>query len=183
MRSFDGMNITDKEIFATTCQDLLSGKYILKDKNKKAYYFILKYKETFELYFNAMKYQLNVDSNLKCINLTSMLGKNKIRLTKNETIMLLVLRKLYEEHMRTEVTYNSDITISSETLVETIKTVLTKTKVNRTFLKDHMKRFKGLNLIYYDNKMENIVIYDSILMAVETRDIVTINDMIKDLEG
>lgn len=183
MFNYNSMSLTEKDLFATICQDLLSGMFIMKDKNKKSYYFILKYKEIFKTNFDTMKYVLNIDGNLKCINLSSNLGKNKIRFTKNETIMLLFLRKLYEENMRKKVSYNSQIEISNEELTENISTVFSKIKINRTFLKDNMKRFKSLNLVSYDSKMNGVILHNSILMAIETKDIVTINDMLVDLTG
>jgi len=183
MLNLNNMSLTEQDVFASTCQDLLSGTFIMKDKNKKAYYFILKYKEIFISYFNIMKYDLNVDEDLKCINLSSVLGKNKIRFSKNETIILLFLRKLYEENMRKKVSYNSDVEISSDDLIENISTMYTKIKINKTFLRDNMKRLKALNIVNYDTKMNSVVLYNSLLMAVETKDIVTINDMLIDLTG
>lgn len=183
MLNLNNMSLTEQDVFASICQDLLSGTFIMKEKNKKTYYFILKYKDIFISYFNVMKYDLNIDEDLKCINLSSVLGKNKIRFNKNETIILLFLRKLYEENMRKKVSYNSDIEISSDELIENISTMYTKIKINKTFLRDNMKRLKSLNIVNYDIKMNSVVLYNSLLMAVETKDIVTINDMLIDLTG
>ena len=181
MYDLNNMNLTERDTFAYICHDLLSGTFIMKDKNKKSYYFIFKYKDIFRNYFNVMKYELNIDEDLKCINLSSSLGKNRIKFTKNETIVLLFLRKLYEENMRKKISYNSEIMLSSDELIENISTVFTKVKINKTFLRDNMKRLKALNLINYDTKMNGVVLYNSILMAIETKDIVTINDMLVDL--
>lgn len=79
--------------------------------NKKSdYYFIQKYKEKFEELLGVLGYRLEMNEEYGVVQLTNALNTNRQNLKLYETVILLILRILFDEKKR-------ELSVSDEVIV------------------------------------------------------------------
>ena len=109
----------DKEEFARCVRVLLNQTFVLEKKydkrqealtDTKEYYFIDRYFTMFQAYFMMMGYDLERYDREGVIYLITN-GRHLVRLKEDTTKILLVIKLLYEEKMRT-ITYDPTVYIS-----------------------------------------------------------------------
>jgi len=163
-----------KEKFRTCANKLLNSCFILKRKEdtRNDYIYLLQNKDYFIQYFDLLGYQLDINETYGVVSLISTSGKGRIRLKKNESILLLILRLLYIEKAK-ELRLVDDVVARIEEIHEKydMLNINSKQKLDRTSLKSVFSTFKRYNLIQtmdrditaYDAR---IIIYPSILFAI-----------------
>ena len=67
------------------------------ETSKSDYYFVLKYKNEFKTYLDVLGYRLEVNEELGVIQLVNAYNYNRMNLKLYESIILLILRILYDE--------------------------------------------------------------------------------------
>lgn len=99
MDLFEGMLQKDKDEFRRVCNRLMSCCFIMKrnEQTKSDYYFILRHREVFERYLGILGYTLEMNDNPGVIQLVNRENTNHVHLKLNESIILLILRILYDE--------------------------------------------------------------------------------------
>ena len=179
LEGFDELNIGQQKMFAKVCLRLLANSFLARDKNdnKEMYYFVISYKEYFDEYFDVMDFELVLDRELGAIQLLHRENNNLLRLKKDETIILLILRILFHEHL-VKTSVNDNVVIKVDEIHDYYDSLELKKKINKTDFVKNLRLFKKYNLIEtlgdITKSTTPIVIYPTILLAINTQ---TINDV------
>lgn len=184
MELFEGMLQKDKDEFRRVCNKLMSTCFICRHNadTKSEYYFILRQKPVFVRYLDVLGYTLEINEEYGVIQLVNRENYNHLHLKLYESIVLLILRILYDEKKR-ELSL-SDVVINVGDIQEKYLSLKIREKqIDKTTMNNALRLFKRYNLVALLDKdlwkeESRIVIYDSILMAVRVEDIKRVYDMI-----
>ena len=183
---YDTLNTTQKNYFADVCNKLLANTYLARDKrdNKEAYYFVVSYKDLFEEYFKLMHMDLEINRDLGTISLSNTNSSTILKLKKDESVMLLIIRLLYHEKLK-ETSINTNIVISISDLHAKYDMLEIKRKINKTDLIAMLRLFRRYNLIEpmgdLNNSSTQLVVFPTILEALKTDQIDAIYNTIMKL--
>lgn len=184
MELFEGMLQKEKDEFRRVCNKLMSTCFICRQNadTKSDYYFILRQKPVFARYLDVLGYTLEINEEYGVIQLVNRENYNHLHLKLYESIILLILRILYDEKKR-ELSL-SDVVINIGDIQEKYLSLKIREKqIDKTTMNNALRLFKRHNLVAILDKdllkeESRIVIYDSILMAVRVEDIKRTSDMI-----
>lgn len=184
MELFEGMLQKDRDEFRRVCNKLMSTCFICKQNadTKSEYYFILRQRPVFERYLDVLGYTLEINEEYGVVQLVNRENYNHAHLKLYESIILLILRILYDEKKR-ELSL-SDVVINVGDIQEKYLSLKIREKqIDKTTMNNALRLFKRYNLVSLLDKDlfqedSRIVIYDSILMAVRVEDIKRVSDMI-----
>lgn len=184
MELFEGMLQKEKDEFRRVCNKLMSTCFICRQNadTKSDYYFILRQKPVFARYLDVLGYTLEINEEYGVIQLVNRENYNHLHLKLYESIILLILRILYDEKKR-ELSL-SDVVINIGDIQEKYLSLKIREKqIDKTTMNNALRLFKRHNLVAILDKdllkeESRIVIYDSILMAVRVEDIKRVSDMI-----
>lgn len=184
MELFEGMLQKEKDEFRRVCNKLMSTCFICRQNadTKSDYYFILRQKPVFARYLDVLGYTLEINEEYGVIQLVNRENYNHLHLKLYESIILLILRILYDEKKR-ELSL-SDVVINIGDIQEKYLSLKIRDKqIDKTTMNNALRLFKRYNLVAILDKdllkeESRIVIYDSILMAVRVEDIKRASDMI-----
>lgn len=184
MDLFDGMLQKDVDEFKRVCNKLMGICFIVKknEQTKKDYYFILRQRKVFEQYLSVLDYDLEINEEYGVIQLVNRENYNHAHLKLNDSIVLLILRILYDEKKR-ELSV-SDVVVNVGDIQERFLSLKIRDKqMDKTALNNSLRVLRRYNLIeLLDRNLTEedarILIYDSILMAVRVDDIRRVSDMI-----
>ena len=175
-----------KNTFSDICNKLLANTYLARDKrdNKEAYYFVVSYKDLFEEYFKMMNMQLVINRELGTVTLENTNSQTILKLKRDESIMLLIVRLLYHEKLK-ETSLNTNIVISLNDLHSKYDMLEIKRKINKTDLISMLRLFRRYNLIEplgdLNNANTQIIVFPTILEALKTEQIDAIYNTIMKL--
>ena len=170
---------TQKDKFRIVANKLLNTCFILKRKEdtRDDYFYIIQNKKYFVDYFDLLGYSIDVNESLGVISIRNDFGTGRLRLKKIESILLLILRLLYVEE-RKELSFNKDVIVLSDEIQQkyALLNLKTKTRLDKTMLKDTLRIFRKYNLISnLDSDVTlsdaRVVIYPSILFALSNDDV------------
>ncbi len=187
LENFENLNTSQRNLFTRTCLKLLSTGFLARDKmdNKEMYYFLLSYKKYFDEYFGIINYEINLDRENGAIQLTHADNSNLLRLKKEETIILLILRILYHQHLA-DTSVNDNIIIKIDELHQYYESLELKKKINKTDLVRILRMYKKFNLIEpigdITKSNSKIIIFPTILLAINTTAINDVYDLISRIE-
>lgn len=174
----DGMLQRDKDEFKRICNRLLSTCFLCKGNvtNKSDYYFVLKYRERFKEYLDVLGYRLEINEEYGVIQLTNPQNYNRLNLKLFESIILLVLRILYDEKKR-ELSISDEAIVNLGDIQDKFLSLQIRDKmIDKTTMRNTLnlfRRFQLVELLDKDlgNEESRVLIYASILMAVRVEDI------------
>lgn len=184
MELFEGMLQKDKDEFRRVCNKLMSICFICKqnEDTKSDYYFILRQKAVFLRYLDVLGYTLEINEEYGVIQLVNRENYNHVHLKLYDSIILLILRILYDEKKR-ELSL-TDVVINVGDIQEKYLSLKIREKqIDKTTMGNALRTFKRYNLVALLDKdltkeEARIVIYDTILMAVRVEDIKRVSDLI-----
>lgn len=183
---YNALNDTKKDKFARLCDKLLDDNFIYGQlpSDKDDYYSILENREAIEAYFSLIDFQLNHDDIYKIIFLKSSADRNRVRLKKMETVLLILLRRFYYTKHKESIDSNTNISIAFDELIDSINQSGTfKATIVKTQLLESMKTLKRYKIINFDvNNLEinNVIeIFPTITFVVQPNDIEVLNDKLK----
>ncbi len=184
MELFEGMLQKDKDEFRRVCNKLMSTCFICRQNadTKSDYYFILRQKPVFLRYLDVLGYTLEINEEYGVIQMVNRENYNHLNLKLYESIILLILRILYDERKR-ELSL-TDVVINVGDIQEKYLSLKIREKqIDKTTMNNALRLFKRYNLVgLLDRDLAKeearIVIYDSILMAVRVEEIKRAHDMI-----
>jgi len=183
LEQFDSLTNAQKQMFADTVVKLLANAFLAKDKkdNKEMFYFILSFKNYFDEYFNVINYELVVDRDRGAIQLVTKENQNLLKLKKDESLILLILRILYHQHL-IETSINDNVIITIDEIHQKYDTLELKKKINKTDLISILRLYRRFNLIEplgdIAQSGTRIIVYPTILMAISTNNINDVLDVI-----
>lgn len=175
---FEGMLQRDKDEFTRICNRLLSQCFICKknETTRGDYYFILKHKEKFTEFLSVLGYRLEINEEYGVIQLVNSQNYNRYHMKLFESIILLIIRILYDEKKR-ELSVSDDVLINMGDIHEKFMSLKIRDKmIDKTTLRNAistMRRFQLVEPLDRDlsNEDARLIVYDSILMAVRVEDI------------
>lgn len=183
----DYIELTDtrKNTFSRLCNKLLNDNFIYayRQEDRNDYYEILSMKKLIENYFSMIDFDLvHVDS-YKLFYIQTNADRNRIRLKKLDTIIVLVFRLLYHKGSL-DINSSSDIsTTLGKMITEINQTGIFKSQPSMTDYMESLRLLKRYKLIDYnfkDFKEDNvIVIYPTILYVAKVDSINMLNDKLK----
>lgn len=177
---------TQKNTFADICNKLLANTYLARDKrdNKEAYYFVVSYKDLFEEYFKLMNMQLVLNRDLGTITLENTNSQTILKLKRDESIILLIIRLLYHEKLK-ETSINTNVVATVNDLHAKYDMLEIKRKINKTDLVAMLRLFRKYNLIEpmgdVSNSNTQFIIFPTILEALKTDQIDAVYNTISKL--
>lgn len=183
LENFENLNMGQQQIFSDTCNKLLSSGFLARDKkdNKEQYYFLISYKNYFDEFFKIINYEIVLDREQGAVQLVQSDNKNLLKLKKEESLILLILRILYHQNL-VKTSINENVIISVDEIHNKYDTLELKKKINKTDLIKVLRLYKKHNIIepLGDITQSNtrVVIYPTILMAINTQQINEVYDLV-----
>jgi hypothetical protein len=174
--SYERLTSVQKATFKDIANKLLASTFLARDKkdNKDNYYFVVSYKEVFDEFFAILGYEVKLDQGIGAIMLSSDQNTGFLKLRRDETIILLILRLLYHERLK-ETSLNENVVINILDIHEKYNYLEIKKRINKTDLVSALRLFRRFNLIETigDITMSNtkVVIMPTILYAINTEEI------------
>lgn len=174
--SYERLTNVQKATFKDIANKLLASTFLARDKkdNKDNYYFVVSYKEVFDEFFAILGYEVKLDQGVGSIMLKSDQNTGFLKLCRDETIILLILRILYHERLK-ETSLNENVVITVLDIHEKYNFLEIKKRINKTDLVSALRLFRRFNLIETigDITMSNtkVVIMPTILYAINTEEI------------
>lgn len=178
MELLEGMLQKDKDEFKRICNRLLGNCFICKGNqtSRSDYYFVLKYRDRFRSYLDVLGYRLEINEEYGVIQLTNPQNYNHLNLKLFESIILLILRILYDEKKR-ELSASDEVIVNLGDIQDKYLSLKIRDKmIDRTTMRNALSLFRRFQLVEtldkdLSNEESRILIYDSILMAVRVEDI------------
>ena len=178
MEFLEGMLQKDTDNFGRVCNRLLGTCFLCKgNQNTRGdYYFVLKYRKEFKEYLGILGYRLEINEDYGVIQLTSPKGYNRMNLKLYDSIVLLILRILYDEKKR-ELSAIEEVIVHLGDIQDKFLSLKIREKIiDKTTMRNALNLFRRYQIVeLLDKDMgdeeSRILIYDSILMAVRADDI------------
>ena len=178
MNILDGMLQRDKDDFSRICNRLLSACFLCKrnETNKADYYFVIKYKEKFAECFSLLGYRLEINEEYGVIQLTNPQNYNRYNMKLFESILLLILRILYDEKRR-ELSVSDEVIVNVGDIHEKFLSLKIRDKmIDKTTFRNAISTLKRFQIIEtldtnLTEEESRIIIFDAILLAVRVEDI------------
>ena len=175
---FEGMLQKDRDEFRRVCNKLMSICFIVRrnEVTKSDFYFIQRWKPVFERYLEVLGYTLEINDEYGVIQLVNRENYNHLNLKLNDSIILLILRILYDEKKR-ELSLTDVVVNLGDIQEKYISLKIREKQIDKTTMNNALRLFKRFNLDLMQEE-SRVIIYDSILMAVRVEDIKRVNDML-----
>ena len=178
MELLEGMLAREKDDFRRLCNRLLSSCFICKSDiaSRADYYFILKHKEKFAEYLGILGYRLEINEEYGVIQLTNSQNYNRLNFKLYESVILLVLRILYDEKKR-ELSVSDEVIVNLGDIQDRYLSLKIREKmIDKTTMRNALSLFCRFHIIEIldrnlTDEESRVLIYDSILMAVRVEDI------------
>lgn len=168
----------EKEEFTRIVNHLLSCTFICKrnENTRRAFYFVERHEAIFQGYLSLAGWDLIVDRVHGVCQALSRLGTNRLNLNLIQSILLLILRLLYEEKRR-ELSIVQDILARTEEVQEKCLALKIQTRpLDKKTLRETFALFKKFQLVeILDEDITDpecrFLIYPTVLMAVRVETI------------
>ena len=184
MDLFEGMLQKDRDEFRRVCNKLMSICFICKQNadTKSEFYFIMRQRPVFERYLGVLGYTLEINEEYGVIQLVNRENYNHLHLKLYDSIILLILRILYDEKKR-ELSLTDVVVNIGDIQEKYLSLKIREKQIDKTTMNNALRLFKRYNLIGILDKdllkeESRIILYDSILMAVRVEDIKRVSDML-----
>ena len=174
--ALEKMTNTQQQQFRDCANKLLACTFLSRDKkdNKESYYFLMSYKEIFDEFFKILGYEIILDMPSGSVMLTGATASNTLKLRRDESIVLLILRLLYHEKMK-DTSLNDNIVCAVSDIHTKYDYLEIKKKLNKTDLISSLRLLRRYNLIEVTGDITSssckLVILPTILMAIKSEDI------------
>ena len=184
MDLFEGMLQKDRDEFRRVCNKLMSICFICKQNadTKSEFYFIMRQRPVFERYLGVLGYTLEINEEYGVIQLVNRENYNHLHLKLYDSIILLILRILYDEKKR-ELSLTDVVVNIGDIQEKYLSLKIREKQIDKTTMNNALRLFRRYNLIGILDKdllkeESRIILYDSILMAVRVEDIKLVSDML-----
>ena len=194
--AFEKLNLTEQEAFRRIVNWLLAHTYLLQgtyafednmNRTNPDYLFVERNFELFQDYLEYAGFRLERDSNYGVIFLTSSYEFNRVKLDKATTLMLYVLRLIYEEE-REKLSLSRDIFTTTGDLVHKMLSLgVIKRKPANLTLRDSLRTLNRFRIVEkvdgpWENADTRLLILPTILFIVTNERISNMYQLIDDEE-
>jgi hypothetical protein len=178
MEFLNGMMQKDKDEFSRICNRLLSNCFLCRknEATRRDYYFIKKYIKEFSECMSVLGYRLEMNEEYGVVQVTNPQNYNRYNMKLMESILLLILRILYDEKKR-ELSISDEVIINMGDIHDKFMDLKVRDKMmDKTTMRNAISTMRRFQLVeVLDKNLSNedarLIIYDSILMAVRVEDI------------
>ena len=178
MELLEGMLQKEKDEFKRICNRLIGTCFLCKGNvtNRSDYYFVLKHREIFRKYLDVLGYRLEINEEYGVIQLTNPQNYNHLNLKLFDSVILLILRVLYDEKKR-ELSVSDEVIVNLGDIQDKFLSLQIRDKmIDKTTMRNALSLFRRFQIIEtldkdLGNEESRILIFDSILMAVRVEDI------------
>ena len=194
--AFEKLNLTEQEAFRRIVNWLLAHTYLLQgtyafednmNRTNPDYLFVERNFELFQDYLEYAGFRLERDSNYGVIFLSSSYEFNRVKLDKATTLMLYVLRLIYEEE-REKLSLSRDIFTTTGDLVHKMLSLgVIKRKPANLTLRDSLRTLNRFRIVEkvdgpWENADTRLLILPTILFIVTNERISNMYQLIDDEE-
>ena len=194
--AFEKLNLTEQETFRRIVNWLLAHTYLLQgtyafednmNRTNPDYLFVERNFELFQDYLEYAGFRLERDSNYGVIFLSSSYEFNRIKLDKATTLMLYVLRLIYEEE-RERLSLSRDIFTTTGDLVHKMLSLgVIKRKPANLTLRDSLRTLNRFRIVEkvdgpWENADTRLLILPTILFIVTNERISNMYQLIDEEE-
>lgn len=194
--AFEKLNLTEQEAFHRIVNWLLAHTYLLQgtyafednmNRTNPDYLFVERNFELFQDYLEYAGFRLERDSNYGVIFLSSSYEFNRIKLDKATTLMLYVLRLIYEEE-REKLSLSRDIFTTTGDLVHKMLSLgVIKRKPANLTLRDSLRTLNRFRIVEkvdgpWENADTRLLILPTILFIVTNERISNMYQLIDEEE-
>jgi hypothetical protein len=184
-RNYARLTETERSEFSRIANKLLSSSFLCgqKDGDREDYYAAERRLSLFRDYFAVTDYEVVYHSADKVIQLKSLEKYNHLSLKLNESVVLLLLRKLYAQKAR-EISLHENIIVTIGELHSTIEEIGWFSKrMNKTDFRSILRTLKRFSLIDNIGEVERdeslLLLYPSLIYAVPYEEITEIDRLIR----
>jgi len=178
LQLLNGVLQRDIDEFKRVCNKLMSICFLCRSStvNRSDYYFAVKYRKEIAQYMEVLGYRLEVNEEYGVVQLTNSQNYNRLNLKLYESVILLILRILFDEKKR-EISLSDEAIVNLGDIQDKFMSLKIREKMlDKTTMRNALSLFRRFQLIeLLDRDMANeesrVLIYDSILMAVRVEDI------------
>ena len=183
MEFLNGMMQKDKDEFSRICNRLLSNCFLCRknEATRRDYYFIKKYSKEFSECMSILGYRLEMNEEYGVVQVTNPQNYNRYNMKLMESILLLILRILYDEKKR-ELSISDEVIVNMGDIHDKFMDLKVRDKMmDKTTMRNAISTMRRFQLVeVLDKNLSNedarLIIYDSILMAVRVEDIKQVYD-------
>ena len=175
MNLFDN-NETKNRRFLEVANKLLNNCFLIKTRERDDYLFVLTNREVFDDYFETIGFKLCIYESNNVIHLLNSNGIGRQRILKYESIIILLLRRMYIQKKK-ELSENTEVRITWGELAEqfSMLKIAQRPNIDRQLRSSIMKMLRRYHLIeiFGPDKLDDtqIEILPSILFALSGSDI------------
>ena len=161
----------EKEDFAEMANRLLQVNFISGKKNREVLRFYKDKAQIFANYFFMIDLEFGISAELQVAYLKNINNFNRLSLNKNESLVLLILRKLYQTEFE-KITLSGEVSINLSDLNTKLAELNNnkENKFNKGEIKTILKKFRDYNIVDYLNfdfeYDPRIIINSAIMIAV-----------------
>ena len=114
---------TDRKTFSRISAKHLGNNFLIREKKDdyQDYFVVIENLECFSSLFSLLDYDLIAQKEIGVIYVKTLANRDRIRLTKFDTALLLILRKVYNQKKR-EITSSDEIFVSVDELITQMDT-------------------------------------------------------------
>lgn len=147
MKEYMEFTQKDKDTFKSVGNKLLRQCFICKSKDYYDYLFVVKNADFINEYFQPLGYQVRINTEYGVVQLVNKYNHNHMKFTAVETIILIILRDLYEEECK-KLTQDDGIVVKLDEIHEKFISLKIQEKIiNKGDLKKALNTAKRFNLI------------------------------------
>lgn len=183
--AYEELTITEQERFTRVIHKLLGSTFIVRDKDetKSDFYLISKFEDIFTGYLSLAKLELFLAKGDGVYYIKSS-GHNRLQLNMEESILLLIVRLIYERKKK-ELALSDKVVIQSADIQAEYRALNIK---NRPITKESLRNFISLMKKYNlaesldsnpVNPEHRLLIYPSIRYALPVEDIRQVYDRLR----
>ena len=148
MDLFEGMMQKDRDQFRRVCNKLMSMCFIVRrnETTKSEYYFILRMREVFARYLDVLGYTLEINEEYGVIQLVNRENYNHLNLKLYDSIILLILRILYDEKKR-ELSLTDVVVNLGDIQEKYLSLKIREKQIDKTTMNNALRLFRRFNLV------------------------------------
>lgn len=176
------MQESDRDAFSRVCNKLLNNNFIYGQikEDRNDFLTITRWRDEISKYFSLIDYTLEQDNSYKIFFLKSMTGRDRIKLKKMESVLVLLFRKFYYVKGKKDNSSVNILITFNELIDEINKTHIYKEGLGKGQLEDSLKILKRYKIINFDSKnyyqSDAFEIYPTVLYVVTNMDLKMIGD-------